>query len=578
MEDGYIVYVHGRGHDAPRSQTWRQGFSVGLARAGYDISVGQIRSLARAVKYSAYLNPGVKIDSEAVTATAEKMTDRAQAELEIRNEAARSRIGPGLPVGPKSKVIGRVSRQQALVDQVLKQRFADVVRYLDDDPRRGRILREIREQLPTSGRAVVIGHSLGSIIALDLLRVWPGELHIDLLFTLGSPAALPQLQAHLRDCKPYFPADQVGSWINLFDSDDPVTGGSGLEGIYGDLVVDHHVENGGMRDNHGVDRYLEHIAPALLAGPLLAQYLNLDQPAAPKLPADEVQRAAWLDRSLGCRLRNGLVDRAEDQASKSGRFLAREHLRVDANRSFALPAETDLADRLAELAKGQSQDLRLKLLIELRSSHPFAPYELETEGDEIFGEVVAISSELSWPSQLVPDVHHAVRRARSAQDRSNVWGAAAVGGVAVVAAAVATGGVALVAAPGLAGAAAIASGLSGLGSLVGGSMAAGLFVTAGAGAAAPALAFAALQALNPGETLEEVTKIHAEALVHRWQDRAEAHDRVLRDLERLLDQAQRSVRLHRSVEAGLKSSDSTKAWQAKADIIQRALDDLRRDS
>lgn len=574
---GTLVYIHGRGHKAPRKQIWRDGLAVGLSRAGYDVDPTGLESISRAATYAAFLNPGVTIDKaphpqrEAVT------MDAARIALEDRNEEVRSRIGPGLPLGAKGKVIGRLSRQQGITDQLVKQKFADVARYLDEEDRRRRILTEIRQQLPTQGHVILIGHSLGSIIALDLLRDWPSELQIDVLLTMGSPAGLSKMQAHLREFRDYLPADQIGVWINAFDSDDPITGGNGLAPIYGDLVVDHHVENGGMRDNHDVDRYLEHVTLSLIVGPRIADYLDLPEPKPVRLPEDPVQAAAWLDRALGCRLRDELVARAKTQQGRAGRLLAREQLRGTANRAFDVPPATNLADHVEELASGLPSSTRLKVLIQLRATRPFAPFDLDVdEGDELLGALVSIAEDLGCSAQLMQDVHHAVSQAAGAQDSSRKLGAALVSGVAAVAVAVATSGVGLAAAPGLAGAAAISSGLSGLGALVGGSMAAGLFVTAGAGAASSGLALAALRMLDPGQTLDEVVKVHAEALVHRWEDRPARHDDIRRDLERFVDEAQRSVRLQRSVESGMRSSDSTRAWKLKAEVIQRALDNLNR--
>ena len=579
MATGRIIYMHGRGHNAPRSQAWRVGLQVGLARAGYDVAEEALKAIALPVKYGAYLNPGVEVSEQLDGDDETQVAGGDPAGLEVRNEAVRARIGPGLAWGAKSKVIGKLSKQQTVLDQMLKQRFADVSRYLDEPDRRRRILQETRQQLPDHGRVLVVGHSLGSVITLDLVSsLWPDGLYIDGLVTIGSPAGLAPMQKHLHGLQERLPVDRIGFWINVFDSDDPITGGAGLSDIYGDLVVDHHVENGGIRDSHDVDRYLEHITPALVLAPIIAEYLG--QPERPErpLPDDPLQAAAWLDRGLGCRLRDILVERTQDRDTRAGRLLAREHLRVATNNAFELSPDTNVADHLDLLAAGLPTELRLKVLIELGASRPFAPFDVDVSEDELFGALVSIAEELGWSAQFMQDVHNAVRQASKAQDDSSRLGAAVVGGVAVVAAALATGGVGLAAAPGLAGAAAIASGLSGLGSLVGGSMAAGLFVTAGAGAAAPGLALAALRILNPGQTLDEVVKIHAEALVHRWEDRPRQHDLIVRDLERLLDEAERSVRLHRSVESGMRSSDSTKVWRQKADMLRLALDDLKAPS
>lgn len=99
-------------------------------------------------------------------------------------------------------------------------------RYLDDPARRAATLRRARAAILSAPRPrVVIGHSLGSLVAWDLLAD-PGVV-VDLLITMGSPLGLPLAEEAPRVDAP-FPYDRVGGWINVLHLLDPVTAGQGL--------------------------------------------------------------------------------------------------------------------------------------------------------------------------------------------------------------------------------------------------------------------------------------------------------------------------------------------------------------
>ena len=104
---------------------------------------------------------------------------------------------------------------------------------------------------------VLIGHSLGSVVALEFVRQHP-EHRLDLLLTLGSPLGLRMVQSRLPH--PYFGADAPGGipasveeWVNVRDVRDPVACAGELSRWWPG-VVDRPVDNEG--DAHSVARYL----------------------------------------------------------------------------------------------------------------------------------------------------------------------------------------------------------------------------------------------------------------------------------------------------------------------------------
>ncbi|TBA50487.1 lipase family protein [Rhizobium ruizarguesonis] len=116
----------------------------------------------------------------------------------------------------------------------------DVHHYLFNErfsPRPGEtyaIRDKIRERFRAAVQAVsdplhiVVGHSLGSVIAYDCLKCLPDMPAISNLVTIGSPLGFDEIQDELRPSwsrEDGYPSKTVlNSWINVFDRLDPVDG------------------------------------------------------------------------------------------------------------------------------------------------------------------------------------------------------------------------------------------------------------------------------------------------------------------------------------------------------------------
>ncbi|WGL51413.1 hypothetical protein P5P86_15780 [Nocardioides sp. BP30] len=102
-------------------------------------------------------------------------------------------------------------------------------RYLEDDATRANTLHRVLATIPRSGPIVLVAHSLGSIIAADLLTRLPEDITVVGLITLGSPAghlALHRGSDRLEVLRE--PPERVGWWLNVWGGADPVTGMRGI--------------------------------------------------------------------------------------------------------------------------------------------------------------------------------------------------------------------------------------------------------------------------------------------------------------------------------------------------------------
>lgn len=99
---------------------------------------------------------------------------------------------------------------------------------------------------------VLIGHSLGSVVAYEFLRQHPGH-SVKLLLTLGSPLGLRMVRERLPGRELGVGELGVTHWINVRDPRDPVAAAGAL-GRWYPGVPDRLAENGG--DAHAAERYL----------------------------------------------------------------------------------------------------------------------------------------------------------------------------------------------------------------------------------------------------------------------------------------------------------------------------------
>ncbi|WP_248870731.1 hypothetical protein [Streptomyces sp. HNA39] len=149
--------------------------------------------------------------------------------------------------------------------QFMVRRMREVRYYLTKPALAAEVRAFIRDGF-TPDAAVVIGHSLGSVIAYDLLRhkevgaAGTGSaLHT--LVTCGSPLGIPAVRRlmGITDGTPLQLAPHI-RWVNVFDPDDFITGGAGLSAVARELT-EAQVDNG-IGDPHSALRYLRSVPVA----------------------------------------------------------------------------------------------------------------------------------------------------------------------------------------------------------------------------------------------------------------------------------------------------------------------------
>jgi len=134
----------------------------------------------------------------------------------------------------------------------------DVYHYMRNQGVRDKIEVGVRAAIPDDAEAVVVGHSLGSVVGYNLLRR-EGEREgwkVPLYVTLGSPLAVTAIRKALQ---PLTSPTCVGGWLNAMDPNDIVSlyplepPRFGLQpAIENKTDVENHTPN-----QHGIAGYLD---------------------------------------------------------------------------------------------------------------------------------------------------------------------------------------------------------------------------------------------------------------------------------------------------------------------------------
>jgi hypothetical protein len=129
-----------------------------------------------------------------------------------------------------------LSRKTGIPGAIIRRHLADVAYYIGLPDMRNTVLNVVRNEIeayagPDDG-LVVVSHSLGSIVAYDLLadpNNSLGQRNVKLLVTAGSPLGLGLVKANVLGKVDGEPAavpstlpDTRGSWINAYDALDIV--------------------------------------------------------------------------------------------------------------------------------------------------------------------------------------------------------------------------------------------------------------------------------------------------------------------------------------------------------------------
>ena len=256
-----LLFLHGIGNQPAEPTDWLESLNRRLSQLGYP-----------AIESSAVIAPNYHaiLDGESIPQNFDDptKTDRrsdsspywdGQLRLIQQRLAQVSRVDNAYLAGrgPSPAIAGRAIDRSKLLRQVKKYQEMDgrVRRYV-----RARVIQELQDFYPR-GPVIVLGHSLGSVIAVDLIRYLPEDITVQGLVTIASPLNWSDnLRKSFTQFTSWtgFPSRRVRGWANVYDERDIVPGG-GLERWF-EPVVDVRVDTGSRPGinplhEHGIETY-----------------------------------------------------------------------------------------------------------------------------------------------------------------------------------------------------------------------------------------------------------------------------------------------------------------------------------
>lgn len=467
--------------------------------------------------------------------------------------------------------------------------FRQADNYLNNPQIRAQVLNRILKSLPDSGRLVVVGHSLGSVIAADLVRRLPVGLEVAGMVTIGSPLAngnfeVDKLRETLRE-----PPTNLAWWVNFWNVHDPVAAHRGVSSVF-PWMIDCRIQTSLSHRVHDAEEYLtdESVATAIgfaLFGSRSKELAGTD--SGLDIPMDSAERLALLALRYAHLMRMRLEGDQKDRFAGALRHVQAAVVDDIRRRNDAehrpMPSEVaclafDLSDPHSAApeplpSSHMTRDEAVIPLTILAAENVIRPFEISISREKWQESMKELTAEMGLGSQFGADVFTAAKHAQEALAGGFgmnwiKWGALGAGAAALV---VATGGLVLAAGAGLAGAAVITSALAafGPGGMMGGLITAGALATAGGGGIAFSLA-------SPGTTADTVAAVFerqlAAAILRQrnnldqdpsfWRILVETEIEVRRQYERL-------------DEFSDESAQSLKELKRKIEAIERALEYLR---
>ena len=587
--DTILLFLHGVGK-ADQDDKWKVHFSDALTRLGHP-DLDTVRVIAP--KYSHALVgwdekeqlPGVTI----------KRPPRDEAKKSRRD--FESRIGAvEFRLGRHDRGTGWLGGDVVVGAAVGLPIFKQAQNYLKNPQIRAQVLNRILSRLPESGRLVIVGHSLGSVIAADLLRRLPVGLEVAGLITVGSPLAnggfdVDKLREDLKE-----PPTNLAWWVNFWNAPDPVAAHRGVSSVF-PWMIDFRIDTKAVGiQAHIAAAYLSNEAVAAAIGFALFGSRSKELASIDKdldIPVDATERIALVALRYAHLMKMSLKGDQRDRFSGALRHVqaaaiddirARNDFEEQEGRGHRGmpsavarlafdPSNPDAAVPEPLPSNHMSKDDAVVLLTILAAENVIRPFEVSISKDMWQEAMKELTAEMGLGSQYGADVFAAAKGAQEALSAGRgvnwlKWGALGAGAALII---VATGGLALAAAPGLVGAAVITSALAafGPGGMMGGLLAAGTLLTAGGSGIALGLA-------SPGttaETLEAVVERQLAAVILRQSQHLEQDPGVWRVLAETEIEVRRQY--ERLDEFSDESSPSLKELKRKIETIERALKYLR---
>ncbi|MFF2786291.1 trypsin-like serine peptidase [Streptomyces sp. NPDC058049] len=288
----HLVFLHGRSQQGKDPELlrrgWTGGLNHGLTRAGLPTVdpadvwfpyygdrivevIGQHETLPASYADSPAVAALEAFAAESEEGTYEQLVMEAAvlAGMPQDGQAATENLGSTL-VGSLQGALSWLAAKTDVDALAIATIFRDVDAYLSDQAVRKAVLDRVFAEIPHDGELVLVTHSLGTVVGMDLVadRLPPG-MKVTLLVTAGSPLGMNAVNSRLSPPGTHRPGT-VDAWVNVWCPTDAVAIGCPLEPVWGKLTEEHAVVNASDRA-HSIEEYLAHPEVATAIDKFLAR-------------------------------------------------------------------------------------------------------------------------------------------------------------------------------------------------------------------------------------------------------------------------------------------------------------------
>lgn len=248
----HLVFIHGRGQEGRDPANLRREWIAGLNKG---LTLADLPTVEPGDAWLPFYGDQLATAQESLSPTTRVVYEQLVGEAAMLagrpSDGRREGLLTGLQ-GALSWLASATNLDHLLIAAV----FRDVAAYLDDPAVRRAVLDSVLRTLPSAGQAVIVAHSLGTVVAMDLLTRLPASVEVPLLVTLGSPLGLDSVHRRLLSGGPFRP-DRIGQWLNVWCPADPVCIGCPLDDDWKGQVDERAVDNP-LQRAHDVGEYLAH--------------------------------------------------------------------------------------------------------------------------------------------------------------------------------------------------------------------------------------------------------------------------------------------------------------------------------
>jgi hypothetical protein len=277
-----LIFIHGRAQQEKDAKAlkaeWIQSWEIGLDASGlsnpladedirfpyYGDTLVQMAGGKSAEEAAQVIVKGPPPPS-AEEAVMREMVEEIAAQEGVSEADILAQLAPGvIAKGPANwgwvqGILGALDHVSPLSKALVALVTADVAKYLTNPAIQRTIDNGVRSALQPGREAVVVSHSLGTVVAYNVLMsrtgAFPG-VKVPLFVTLGSPLAVNAVKTRMR---PHGFPPAVGRWYNAMDPDDVVA-------LYplskkhfdtGGKIENHEAVHNGTDNQHGISGYLD---------------------------------------------------------------------------------------------------------------------------------------------------------------------------------------------------------------------------------------------------------------------------------------------------------------------------------